>query len=171
MIRFIGLLALLGALLVWASRAYNAAKDVRDIHRDTKGLRRRVRGGIARMIGTPLARVTDPRLAAVVLMIQLVRTGSPVTAAEKTKILEFMAEPLRVADVAGVFEQAWAYTTPRTFFSSVSDELLPMLRERLDIAARGELVAMLGAVANAYSGASDLQLEAIARLKTRLLRA
>jgi uncharacterized tellurite resistance protein B-like protein len=171
MARLAALIGLVLAVLYFLVRANKAAKAARELNRDSKGLQRRLRNGVTRLIGTPLARVNNPGLAAVILMIQLVRTGTPVTAQEKTKILELMEESMRIANSSAVFEQAWAYTTPRGFFSSVADELIPMLRERLDIAARGELIAMLTQVADALNGASDLQLEAIARLKNRLLRA
>ena len=67
-----------------------------------------------------------------------------------------------------MFERALAYIQPRLIFSSVADELTPMLRAKLDPPERLQLVEMLAKVANAFNGASDLQLEAIARLKRRL---
>ena len=41
----------------------------------------------------------DPRLAAKVMMLQLVRTDLPITAAEKTTIMELMESPLGIADI------------------------------------------------------------------------
>lgn len=159
------------AALYWVLRTHNTVKAVKELNQDTRGLQRQVSSGIQRLIGTKLERVSDPRLAAVILMIQLVRTGSPVTAQEKTRILELMENPLGIADISALFERAWSYTTPRLFFSSVSDELTPMLRAKLDLPERVQLISMLTKVANSYGDASDLQSEAIARLKTRLTRA
>ena len=166
----IGLAGLAFAVLYWMLRTHTTVKAVKELNQDTKGLQRQVKSGIQRLIGTKLERISDPRLGAVILMIQLVRTGSPVTAQEKTQILELMESPLGIADISAMFERAWAYTTPRLFFSSVADELTPMLREKLDLPERLQLVAMLAKVAGAYHGASDLQAEAVARLKTRLTR-
>ena len=166
----VGLFALAAAIVFWTVRAHTMVKTVREIDRDTRGLQRRVGAGLETLIGTKLGRVGDPRLAAVILMIQLVRTGSPVTAQEKTQIMEWMEDPLRIQNISATFEKAWSYTTQRLFFSAVSDELLPMLRDNLDQPSRLELIAMLTKVANAYNGASDLQREGIARLKTRLMQ-
>ena len=167
----IGLAGLAIAVLFWVLRAHSTVKAVKELDSDTKGLQRRVKHGLERLIGSKLERVRDPRLGAVILMIQLVRTGSPVTAQEKTQILELMENPLAISDISAMFARAWDYTTPRLFFSSVSDELLPMLREKLDQGERLQLISMLTKVANACNGASDLQIEAIARLKKRLASA
>ncbi|MFM9942227.1 MAG: TerB family tellurite resistance protein [Hyphomicrobiaceae bacterium] len=166
----IGLLALAAGILFFVLRANSAVKAARELDRDTKGLQRRFKHGMQSLIGTPLGRVGDARLAATILMIQLVRTGTPVTAAEKTKILELMDDPLGIKDASAMFEKAWGYTEPRAFFSGYVDELLPLLRDRLNEPERQQLVAMLTDVANAYGEASELQREAIVRLEKRLLR-
>ena len=86
----IGLAGLAFAVLYFLVRANNTAKDVREPGRDTKGSQRRIGSGLQRLIGTPLERVNDQRLGAVILMIQLVRTDSPVTAQAKTQFRELM---------------------------------------------------------------------------------
>ena len=164
----LGFFALLATAMFFVLRAHGTVKAVKELDRDTKGLQRRAGGIVESLIGTPLARVRDPRLAACILMIQLVRSGSPVTAQEKTAIMEQMEGSLGIQNVSAMFEQAWGYTTPRTFFSNVSDQLLPLLRERLDQGERMQLVDMLGKVAGAYGEPGELQLEGIARLKRRL---
>lgn len=121
-----------------------------------------------RLFGSRLERVTDTRLAATILMLQLVRTGSPITAAEKTAIMELMEDPLGIANIETIFVRAWGYTDGSRFFSPVADDLVPMLRRRLTPEERLQLVDMLRAVAGAYGEPSELQLEAIARLKRRL---
>lgn len=161
--------AVLTGILFWILRAHGAAKQLQEVNRDTKGLQRRARSVLEDIVGTPLKRVRDPRLAAAILMIQLVRTGSPVTAAEKTQILELLEEPLHVDNVSAMFEKAWGYTQARRPFSLVADELLPLLRDSLDEAERLQLVSMLNKVAGAHSAASELQREAVARLKRRLV--
>ncbi len=160
--------AVLGGALFWILRAHGTVRQIREVDRDTKGLQRRAKSVLEDIIGTPLGRVRDVRLAATILMIQLGRTGSPVTAAEKTQILELMEDPLAIENVSAAFERAWDYTQARRPFSLVADELLPLVRESLNDAERGQLVEMLTKVAGAHSSPSELQREAIARLKRRL---
>lgn len=167
----LGLLGLAAAIFFFALRANSTVKAAKELDRDTRGLQRRVRDTFSSLFGTPLGRVNDTRLAATILMIQLVRTGSPVTAAEKTKILELMDDPLQIRDASAMFERAWGYTQPRHFFSQVADELTPLLCDRLTIEERRQLVSMLTEVANAYGEESELQAGAINRLEKRLVRA
>lgn len=161
--------AIIAGILFWVLRAHGTVKQIREIDHDTKGFQRRARSTIEGIIGTPLQQVRDPRLAAVILMIQLVRTGSPVTASEKNRILTLMKDSLGVEDVEGTFERAWSYTEPRRPFSLAADPLLPLLREALTEAERRDLVDMLGSVAGAHSAPSELQREGIVRLKRRLI--
>lgn len=165
----LGLIGFLAAGLFWVLYMHRTAKGLKELDRDTKGAQRRAASAIRNIVGTPLERVRDPRLAAVILMIQLVRTGSPVTASEKTKILEFMEAPLAFENISSAFEQAWRYTQQRTPFSQVADPLIPLLRQKLEVNERAELIAMLNQVASAHSAPSELQREGIVRLKNRLL--
>lgn len=167
----VGLVGVAIAVLFFLLRANSTVKAVKELDQDTKGLQHRAKGLFHRIVGTPLGRIRDPRLAATVLMIQLVRTGSPVTATEKTKILELMEDPLGIKDASAMFEKAWGYTQPRAFFSNYADELLPLLVDRLAIDERRQLISMLTDVASAYSEASELQTAAINRLEKRLIRA
>lgn len=116
-----------------------------------------------------LKTIDDPRLAAVVLMIQLVRTNGLLTQAERDTILALMADPLGVDDRERVYEQALQLTDRGRVFTPVAEELVPLFRARLSLSERQQLVDMLGEVANAYGEASDLQREAIVRLKRHLL--
>lgn len=163
------LAAVLGGILFWVLRVHGTVRALREVDRDTKGLQGRARSVLHDIFGTQLGRVRDVRLAATILMIQIVRTGSPVTAAEKTQILELMEHPLAVEAISATFERAWGYTQARRPFSLVADELLPLLRESLTGPERAQLVEMLSKVAGAHSSPSELQREAVARLKRRLL--
>ncbi|SDA26371.1 Tellurite resistance protein TerB [Methylobacterium sp. UNC378MF] len=165
----LGLIGLIAAGLFWILRTHGTIKGLQEVNRDTKGLQRRAVSTIEDFVGTPLQRVRDPRLAAVILMIQLVRTGSPLTASEKTRILAYMENPLEVDRISASFERAWGYTQARLPFSQVADALTPLLRDALTPAERGELITMLTQVAGAHSPPSELQREGIARLKRRLL--
>ncbi|QEN89785.1 TerB family tellurite resistance protein [Labrys sp. KNU-23] len=118
---------------------------------------------------TSLKPIDDPRLAAVILMIQLVRTNGLLTRAERDTILNLMADPLGIGDRERVYEQALQLTDRGRVFTPVAEELVPLFRARLSLPERQQLIDMLGEVANAYGEASDLQREAIVRLKRRLL--
>lgn len=161
-------ITVLVGVLFWILRAHSTVKQIQEVDRDTKGLQRRAKSALQGLIGTPLERVNDVRLAAVILMIQIVRTGSPVTASEKTRILELMENPLEIPTISATFERAWRYTQERRPFSLVADPLLPLLRERLTEDERMQFVEMLTKVASAHSAPSELQREALVRLKRRL---
>jgi uncharacterized tellurite resistance protein B-like protein len=120
------------------------------------------------LVRRPLHQLQDVRLAAVILMIQIVRTGSPLTAAEKNMIFDLMADPMAIENRQAVFEIAWQMTDRGRVFSQVADDLTPLLASRLNMQERLDFIDMLTKVANAYGEASDLQLEAIVRLKRRL---
>ncbi|MCJ2089211.1 TerB family tellurite resistance protein [Methylobacterium sp. E-005] len=165
----LGLIGIFTAILFWVLRVHGTVKGLQVVDRDTKGLQRRAVSTFEDIVGTPLQRVRDPRLAATILMIQIVRTGSPLTASEKTRILEFMETPLQIERISATFERAWGYTQARRPFSQVSEQLVPLLRESLTPAERGDLIAMLTQVAGAHSAPSELQREGIARLRRRLL--
>lgn len=165
----LGMITLVGTIAYLIYRMQTTAKAVKDLNRDTQGLQRSARRTLTSIFGTRLSRVRDPKLAAVILMIQLVRTGAPVTAAEKTAILDQIASELGVDSPQAIFEQAWSYTENRAFFSLVADELLPLLRNQLTIDEREVLIEMLQATADSYNGASDLQQGSINRLKKRLM--
>lgn len=160
--------AVISGVLLWLLRAHYAVKQLKEVDRDTKGLQRQARSVLEGLVGTPLQRVNDVRLAAVILMIQIVRTGSPITASEKTRILEFMENPLEIGTISATFERAWRYTQERRPFSLTADPLLPLLREKLTEAERMQFVEMLTKVASAHSAPSELQREALVRLKRRL---
>lgn len=161
-------ITVLVGVLFWILRVHGTVKQIQEVDRDTKGLQRRAKFALQGLIGTPLERVSDVRLAAVILMIQIVRTGSPVTASEKTRILERMENPLAIPSISATFERAWRYTEERRPFSLVADPLLPLFREALTEDERMQFIDMLTQVASAHSAPSELQREALARLKRRL---
>ncbi|MGH1589135.1 TerB family tellurite resistance protein [Methylobacterium phyllosphaerae] len=165
----LGLIAMFIGGLFWVLRVHGTVRGLQAVDRDTKGLQRRALSTFEGLVGTPLERVRDPRLAAVILMIQIVRTGSPLTASEKTRILEYMETPLEVDRISATFERAWGYMQARLPFSRVADALVPLLRDALTLPERTALIAMLSQVAGAHSPPSELQREGIARLKRRLL--
>lgn len=117
----------------------------------------------------PLKRVDDARLAAVILMIQIVRTGRPIMTSEKTRILDFMVEPLGIGDVSTVFARAWPYTQAQMPFARIAEDLVPLLCRRLTDDERLDLIDMLAHVAEAHGPASPEQSAAILRLKGRLI--
>lgn len=162
--------AILAAILYFVIRARYAVREVRELDRDTKMLQHRAKNGLERLIGSPLSRVRDPRLAATILMIQLVRTGSPITAAERQAIHANMRDRMQVDDPERMFRRAFGYTRERAFFSVFAEELGPLLRSKLNEQERGDLVDMLAEVANAYGEASELQAGSLVRMRKILDR-
>lgn len=151
---FLLFVLVVGALAYWIWRARANARPARP--------------GENGSLTARLRRVNDPRLAATVLMIQLVRTGTPVTAAERGRIRALMDEPLGIDAVDATFARAFDLTTDGRAFSVAADALLPLLRRRLDAAERATLIDMLGEVAGAYGEPSELQQDNIARLRRSL---
>jgi len=165
----IAIVGILAAIVFWILRAHRTVRHLDEVDQDTKALQWRAKSVLEDAFGTSIERVRDARLAASILMIQIVRTGSPVTASEKTRILEFMEIPLGITMISAMFERAWDYTQARLPFSQVADPLIPLLRRNLTVAERTDLIDMLTKVAGAHSAPSALQREAISRLKRRLL--
>ncbi|KQP54179.1 hypothetical protein [Methylobacterium sp. Leaf108] len=160
----------IGGIAVFLSlRTQRTAQDPRASSEDGGPLPQRGRPTLLSVAATPLEGVRDVRLAAVILMIQLVRTGDSVSAAETARILALMRAPLEIEAVADTYERAFGYTDPHRPFSLVADPLLPLFREALTEAERLQFVEMLASVAEAEAPASDLQREALVRLKRRLL--
>ena len=159
--------ALLIAAAIWALRRNSPRPDMRQLDRALGGVPAPRKPPAAPELPS-LAGVRDVRLAAAILMVQLVRTGNVVTEQERSCILGFLQEPLRAPDPAALYKQALQLTVPRLPLRVGADALLPLLRRKLDLEERMEFVEMLDAVANAYVEASDLQIEEIAQLKARL---
>jgi len=84
------------------------------------------------IVGTPLQRVCDVRLAAVILMIQLVRTGAPLTAAEKQVIFALLDDRLRIEDRQVMFERTWPLTEQSRAIRPVADALRPLFYRAVD---------------------------------------
>lgn len=107
------------------------------------------------MFGTSLERVHDVRLAVLIRMIQIVRTGSPVTASEKTQILEFMETSLGIDAMSAAFERLAIHAGASAFLPGCRpvDSLLP---RHLTVAERADLSDMVTSVAGAYSAPSAL---------------
>jgi hypothetical protein len=101
----IAVVGILAAILFWILRAQRTVQDLNEVDRDTQRLQRRPRSVLEDVFGTSSERVHDVRLAALIRMIQIVRTGSPVTASEKTQILEFMETPLGIDAMSAAFER------------------------------------------------------------------
>ena len=166
----IALLAMLAGIIFWVWRRRYAATGIKDVHQDTNAPRRRARDAADAVLGTRLRRrIEDPAFAATVLMLQLLRGGSHVTAAEKKRVIGFMEEPLRIADVEATYANAWALTDPTRALGPVADDLVPVLRRTLERREQLDLVDMLKAVANAYGEASAAQSEAIDQFRRRLM--
>ncbi len=166
----IALLAVLGGIIFWIWRLSFAVKVIKEVHEDTSDLRRRARDAAGAFMGTRLQRIDDPRLAATILMLQLLRSSSHITEAERTCITGFMREPMQISSVRATYAKAWDLTDPNRVFESVADELIPLLRRALDRREQLELVDMLKAVANAYAQASSMQTGAIDQFRRRLMR-
>lgn len=160
--------ALIVAMLYWIVQRYRVPLDPDLNESGIDGLLHRT--AVTRLDGARwrLWQVRDVRLAAAILMLQIVRTGSPVTQAERDRILGFLADPLRIRDPAAMLERAMDYAVARRPFHQTADLLLPLLRERLTDDERDALIAMLIAVAGAHSPPSDLQRAALARFRDRL---
>jgi uncharacterized tellurite resistance protein B-like protein len=121
-------------------------------------------------IGSRHRRIRDPQLAATVLMIQLVRTGAPLTNDERLKIIALIREPMQVDDPERMFRKAWRYTKRRGSFPSIARDMMPMLRARLSVDERFQLIGMLRQTASAYGGESELQTAMIAHLQRQLMQ-
>ncbi|CAO4177861.1 tellurite resistance TerB family protein [Methylorubrum populi] len=160
---------LIVGVLLWRLKNHYVIVRRTKFERNREGVERRSGSSLERFLATPLPYVSDVRLAAVILMIQIVRTGNPLTVSEKSRILAFMEHPLEMTSLASAFEEAWRYTEARRPFLLTAEPLLPLFREQLTEAERVEFVGMLTSVASAHSEISELQRVALTRFRHRLL--
>lgn len=171
MLIVIAILSGIAVIFYWMFRLQSAARSVRELDRDTRHLRNRGKRVFEGFIGSSHRRIRDPRLAATVLMIQLVRTGAPLTYDERLKIMALVRGPMQIDDPEPMFRKAWRYTKRRGSFPSIATDVVPMLRARLSVDERFQLIGMLRQTASAYGEESELQAEMIARLQRQLMQA
>ena len=159
---------LIVCVLYWIVRRYQVPLGPGVSANGIDGLRNRTGSQLADDTRWRLDQVKDARFAAAILMLQIVRTGSAVTRAERDRILGLLADPLQVRDPAAMLESAMDYAGARRPFRLTAEPLLPLLRRRLTADECDALIAMLTAVAGAHSPPSDLQRAAIAYVRDRL---
>ncbi|MBA8881551.1 TerB family tellurite resistance protein [Phyllobacterium myrsinacearum] len=167
----VAILSGIASLFYLIFRLQSAARSVRELDKDTHHLRNKGKRVFEGFIGSRHGRIRDPRLAATVLMIQLVRTGAPLTNDERLKIIALVRGPMQINDPDRMFRKAWRYTTRRGSFPSIARDMMPMLRARLSVDERFQLIGMLRQAAAAYSEESELQAEMIAGLQRQLMQA
>ena len=115
-----------------------------------------------------LRQIDDTRFAVAILMLQIVRTGSPVTGAERARMLQFLADPLQVGDPAAMLDKAMGQAAVRRAFHLTAGAVLPLLRRRLTRDEQEALLAMLNAVAGVHNPPSARQGAALARFRADL---
>lgn len=165
------LLPFIGALGIWYFRA-KAARDAADEIFDAAG---RIKGKIKRkrflkkVDAATLDSITDPRIAAAVVVVAIARSDSGELSQEQEAVLQ--AQLASVAGVDNPIEEItfakWA-TKDMQDLHTLNRRLLPVLAGNLGMRQRGELVAMVQEVANADRDVSAIQSQAIDNLKRRL---
>ena len=168
MVALIFAAALIFGVLSWIVRMYRVPLGADVTTRGIDGLRSRTGVRLVEPELWRLRRIDDARFAAAILMLQIVHTGSPLTGAERTRILDFLADPLQVRDPAAMLGEAMDHAVARRPFHLATKAVLPLLRRRLTHDERDALLAMLNAVAGAHSPPSALQNAALARFRDEL---
>ena len=168
MVAMIFAAALIIGVLSWIVRMYRVPLGADVSTRGIDGLRNRTGVWLVDPDLWRLERIDDARFAAAILMLQIVRTGSPVTNAERARILDFLADPLQVKDPAAMLDRAMDHAAARRPFHLTAEAVLPLLRRRLTQDERAALLTMLNAVAGAHSPPSVLQDAALARFRDAL---
>lgn len=112
--------------------------------------------------------INDPRTAAVVMAVAVASADGDMTPGQDAALKEAMAKILRVSDP--VEEMTFAKWAVREVAdpNNISMRLSRLWTSSLTMQERQELVDMVRAVASADGGLSEIQREAVDRLRTRL---
>jgi uncharacterized tellurite resistance protein B-like protein len=112
--------------------------------------------------------IDDPRTAAVVMAVAVASADGDMTPEQDAALNEAMTDILRVSDP--VEEMTFAKWAVREISdpNNISMRLSRLWMSSLDTQERQELVDLVRTVAGADGGLSDIQREAIDRLRTRL---
>jgi uncharacterized tellurite resistance protein B-like protein len=156
-------------LLIRAQQATTAARDVADAASDLGGLFRRW-SWRRRANVNPLDAVTDPREAAVAMMVAVAQFDGAVTEAEQTTMLD-----LAMAHFGATREQAIELVSrgrwlaqERADVGEMMRRLTPVIEAKCAPAQRRELIGMLTAVASASGNADETVRHDIDNLKRAL---
>jgi uncharacterized tellurite resistance protein B-like protein len=156
----------LAYLLYRANQAAEVGQALGDAASDGKSLIRRFFWR-RRTVVDPVRAIDDPRLAASVMMYVIGRCDGDITETEKTVILTQMRDVLELSEPEAKEMQAqarWLTTDARdetTFLRRASRSILAHCDDR----EKRQLIDMLRTVAEIDDGASDVQEDAIRRLR------
>ena len=158
-----------GALLWRINMAADATRGLADTAQDLAGLKRRWQWG-RRANVNPLTLVDDPRMAAVALMTAIAQADGAMTAAERTAIMRQAME--HFSCTSKIAEEMLSYA--RFLVGDTRDpanvflKLQPLIVKSCAEKERGDLIAMLRAVAAADGPAADNERAAIDQMERDL---
>lgn len=168
----LGILAAVGVIAFWIMRANQAAQASRELGEavgDASGAVRRFFWRRRTQVD-PIKQIEDPRLAATAMMCALAQSDSLLTDRERQVILEQMAHYLEVGGQAAeeMFAEARWLTKEMRDLDTFLRRLAAPVNQLCSAEEKAQLLEMLSAVADAEGVVSELQQEAIRRLRDSL---
>lgn len=157
------------AVLIRMQSAAHAVRDIADAANDTRGL---FRGFLWRrkFAKSPLELVDDPREAAAAMLVMLAESDGVITERERTTIVNGMVTTFgaTVTQAEQLFAQARFLARDVKLAEAGFRRLQPVLLRKLGPVERGQLIALLDAVARAEGDPGPVEREAIDRLALAL---
>ena len=168
----LGLLGVISAIAFFIWRMKNAADATREIVSTADDMRGKVHYWWFRRNYNkhPLQLIEDPREAAVAWMVAMAQDDGVVSEAELAEIRTQMRATLDIDTPVETLARArWAVRDLRNL-DSCATRLIPLLRRKLALHERGQLVDMLEAVGSADNGLSEAHAASLTRWRAELMR-
>lgn len=166
----IGLLAIIGGGAYWWWRLKmmsDAASDINSAVGKVVGTYKRKK--FLKKVGeSPLASITDPAAAAVVMMFAIAKEESPLTDSTEHIIQDEVTHTMKIADSTELMVFSKWVVSHVTDANNVSLRCGKLWMNALDVAEREDFVAMVERVAEKCGGLTLVQSNKIKKLRERL---
>lgn len=168
----LGILAVLGAIVIFvirANQAAQAARELGEVASEAKGFLRRRRWK-SKTITDQIRAVEDPRLAAAVMMCALASSDGDLSESEVTAIQDQLMGALELAqdDCAETLAQARWLTRDMKDLGTVLHRAAAPIKAICTVQEKTELLEMLTAVAEVDGPMDAIQQDALDRLHREL---
>lgn len=149
--------------VIRAGRVAQAGRELGDLAGDAMGAARRAkfRRGATK---SPLSQISDPREAAVALMVAIAKTEGDLTSAQTEAVESLATERLGFDDGAEILAHARWLTHDLVDPGHVVHRVLPLLIRQCDDEQRRDIISMLTEVAKVDGEPAPIQLQIIQKL-------
>ena len=165
------LLAILGTALYVTYRLGLTFGNGRDFADDTRALFRK-RDWKGQHLQKPIDALSDPKEAAIVLMLETAKADGEMTQSQRSKVLNLSAHYFEINrnDASDLIASASFITRTLTDIHNVIGRVVRPLQENLSPKERRDCIKMMYEVANVDGDPSPNQIQLIGRVKDLLLK-